>query len=113
MNYIRIIHNGSGVQEIEITEHQMRCDKLGLPDETPEGVVNERWKKYLNEADEHDQRTENRRNAAKAARERLAQFNENAIANMDERAARAVLARLIIDIRDILSIEEMEDEHNV
>jgi hypothetical protein len=94
---------------IEITEHQRRCEWLGVPEDTPEAEVNALYDARQAALIEEKTQQEQQRAILEAAAARLAAFDPNAVPSLfdniedpETRQALEQINNLIADIRVIV-----------
>lgn len=98
-----IVDAVTGEQIIEeLSEHQFRCERLGMPDDTPQDVVNAAWAAR----NQQQQAADRGQHVLQAAAERLKAYNPqdvlDALPLIEDEDTRLVLAKinaLIADMR--------------
>jgi hypothetical protein len=101
-----IVDAATGEQRIEeLTEHQFRCERLGMPDDTPQDVVNAAWAAR----NQQQQAADRGQHVLQAAAERLKAYNPQAITDalplVEDDDARRIFAEmnsLIADLRLVI-----------
>lgn len=96
-------------EQIEISELQMRREKLGLPEEMPEAEVNAAWDAFQAGLAAEQNAEALQQSILAAAAQRLAAFDPNAVPSLfdniedpETRLALAAINGLIADIRTIV-----------
>jgi hypothetical protein len=110
--YTKVVIEDGKENIVTLTRHQWICDRLSLPEETPELEVNAAWEQYQLDTGSRNQKEKDKRGRIQAARNRLFKLNPALINTMDDHAAIIALAGAIADIRDILGVDKLEDEED-
>jgi hypothetical protein len=100
----KVVIDKRGATIVEQTEHQHRCEWLGLPENTDEDTINEKWEaailKRLKEREQEDKKEQ--------ARQRVAEFDTKEIerdlsANPNTETIIAALTKALQVIGDMKS----------